>query len=805
MSNKFAFTTQICFRPIFKIDDKQDFVNNFKAQTFDLTNIDEANNKIAKVVKQIKDIQDNKKFSNTVKQDKFNNYASGIDNEAIRKTAQDFDILNGSVDDFANNALANLYASEIKVTTGFVGVKSTIDTFNSSQIQGTESEKAYAQAVGQTNANLGKYLTNLNGAKASMHGYAGNLALTATKTIGLKVATMALNTALNAGIAFLVSEGISLLNDWIHSEERAKEAADELKNSYDETTSNIESNLSAVSGFSEEFKKLSKGVDENGNNVSLTADQYSRYKEIVEELVDINPNLLKGYNSENEAIIDKNSAIERTIELLKEQQRLENKKLVSDDSLETLVEGTESDFENIKSKFKDGFQLTSDNGDWLWSGNLKDARSYLQGGINNLATRFNTNSESLVDMSGLQKYWSMSGAEFLREIESFKNEYKSIIAEMLSSDEIDKFRAEYQNSILDKMIPLIQEKYTPALKELDELSKSLNNTLQYAASSMSEYDDLSEGQKSFISSYINNFSIGYAEDIDDWAEDMDKYEEEIKAQKENIEKLVKDIPNDISLSSGIDLLFELNDDMTVQEYQKQVQEIIATLQQSEYFKNKDENDILLEIGLGIKIEGSNDVQTEVETIVKNIKERALKTWGYNVSFDTSDINTVKELSDLDFENFDNFAEAMDEVNHVIADTNNIETLAANLNDIKENQFDNATKGLEKFNSALEQLVNNESLSGDEVFELINLNDNLAGAFTKTSDGFTVNIDKMQEARREYVKETLSNVEKEIEANKALAYSQEQSLLSQKDKLAELKAKRTSLVKSLAIRLILKAL
>ncbi len=293
------------FRPIFNFNENEGFVNNFKAQVFDLTNFDEANNKLDKIKKQIVQIQKSKELStNTDKQNAFADYASGIDNKAIRDTAQDFDILNGSVDDFANNALANLYAGEIKVTTGFTGVNSVIKTFNSSQIQGTESEKAYAQAVGQTNANLGKYLTNLNGAKASMHGYAGNLALTATKTIGLKVATMALNTALNAGIAFLVSTGIQKVHDLINAEEIAAEKAaeqakkiEEEAQKYKESTKSLQENIST-------FKELR-------NNTELTSEGK-------EQLIAIQEKLIETYGVEAEGLDLVNGKYDETLAKLKE-------------------------------------------------------------------------------------------------------------------------------------------------------------------------------------------------------------------------------------------------------------------------------------------------------------------------------------------------------------------------------------------------------------------------------------------------------------------------------------------------------
>lgn len=100
---------------------------------------------------------------------------------------------------------------------------------------------------------------------------------------------MALTMGVSAGISLLIGG----LDKLIVNEEEAAEKADELKSKYEETTTALKDNLKTVEGFSDEFNKLSKGVDEHGNNIGLTTDQYSRYKEIVEQLVGIYPDLVK--------------------------------------------------------------------------------------------------------------------------------------------------------------------------------------------------------------------------------------------------------------------------------------------------------------------------------------------------------------------------------------------------------------------------------------------------------------------------------------------------------------------------------
>lgn len=64
--------------------------------------------------------------------------------------------------------------------------------------KGIEQQSAYAQALAVSNPHLGSYLTNLNGANATMGGYISSLFKAKLSTIGLTVASTALNMAIGA-------------------------------------------------------------------------------------------------------------------------------------------------------------------------------------------------------------------------------------------------------------------------------------------------------------------------------------------------------------------------------------------------------------------------------------------------------------------------------------------------------------------------------------------------------------------------------------------------------------------------------
>ena len=94
--------------------------------------------------------------------------------------------------------------------------------------------------------------------------------------------------------------------------------ASEIKEAYEDVNSTVQENKATLSSVSEEFKKLSRGVDDNGNNIGLSTEEYERYLEISNQLAEMSPSIIQRYDEEGNAIIDKKNALS---ELNEEQER----------------------------------------------------------------------------------------------------------------------------------------------------------------------------------------------------------------------------------------------------------------------------------------------------------------------------------------------------------------------------------------------------------------------------------------------------------------------------------------------------
>ena len=145
-----------------------------------------------------------------------------------------------------------------------------------------------------------------------------------------------------------------------------KEASDAYKNN--------QSKLKEIDNqeFKNEFERLSQGVDENGQNVSLSDEEYENYQSAVEKLTDGHEELIKGYNKEGQAIVDRDKILEKSIELTKEQMELEKQKMYGKDELKHQGKDFNSEQKEIWNDWKKHNKLDLSNiGAQFIQGNIK--------------------------------------------------------------------------------------------------------------------------------------------------------------------------------------------------------------------------------------------------------------------------------------------------------------------------------------------------------------------------------------------------------------------------------------------------
>lgn len=135
---------------------------------------------------------------------------------------------------------------------------------------------------------------------------------------------------------------------------------------FSDKTSEAQDNIRTIKSLSSEFATLAKGVNDSGENINLSAEQFSRYNEIVSQLAQISPELIQGYTAEGNAIVDRNTAISEGIKLQKEYAEEATRSYTNNKSMNDIIEGANvnisdarSDLSDAQSKVKNSLKDTS--------------------------------------------------------------------------------------------------------------------------------------------------------------------------------------------------------------------------------------------------------------------------------------------------------------------------------------------------------------------------------------------------------------------------------------------------------------
>lgn len=451
-------------------------------------------------------------------------------------------------------------------------VKANLDAINKSveqsiavkQAQTAASEaNAVAQATENAQENAGVVAKNAGVAASWKDVIATNAQTAATKTLAVAKGIL---TGITKGVVIMIaSQVIGKAFEWIyesidkavHRAEYLKKEVEELEKTYEDAKKTFSENLTELTTSSDteiyatledEFKRLTRGVDEYGNNISLTSDQYERYKDICEKIVGISPEIAKGYDSATKAIGNNASALSQLIELQKMQARQNVKDLIKDENLDKIAENAYNnisaadEMSDTQSGAKSGYdeQLALS-----FSANARmNGLPGSQVAIASLLDGMGYDSESISKI--LDKYFAYeSSGEMVYYLDQFFEDYIDEIyanKDKLSNTDMFSFLNDFfagDNGAginYDKF--MVQYDVQKIQNQLQEAKNGLIDTLLQIPHGEEAYDNLNDGSKSFIIEWIKNsktFKI-----------DPNATEEEVEQQLESSIELIQKIVNDFA-------------------------------------------------------------------------------------------------------------------------------------------------------------------------------------------------------------------------------------------------------------------
>lgn len=390
---------------------------------------------------------------------------------------------------------------------------------------------------------------------ASNKGFKG-LSTSTTNMLKNIGATMAIAAAVQLAMA-----GLSKLNDYFNITDSAKlEDMEAAIGDYNDAISASKENISTLQGLEDEFNTLSKGVDENGRNVGLSAEQFQRYNEIVDEIAGISPELVRGYSAEGNAILDRNTAIEEGIRLQEEYADSATASYTSLENMNYIIEGAGVDFKdaygNLSDSGKDLAKLLKDTEDSYKQVRRGQVKKVSKNGIINDILGEDIDLQSM-DLSELEAVVSHSDqilgqvAKMKRESGTYTEKEYEQIRDSLSSmegywqDLEDASQPVYDNliawasrmrddgtSIVSEIPDELQSAFQTGLKDLS--MQGVYEGLD-AQELRSRVRDLSNGLQELYDSNeaASKDALGYKDALEQAAEAKEKFAETGDVEKYN--------------------------------------------------------------------------------------------------------------------------------------------------------------------------------------------------------------------------------------------------------------------------------
>ena len=401
-----------------------------------------------------------------------------------------------------SSLLSSLIGTEEKVKSGneswqryFNGLKES-EKWQIKFVQNTDLQKASLSDVKKAyDSARASALAHNEALKAqTLSAKAGKTALHALAKIG------------NIAAIMLISKGIEAafkgIDNLIHSAEHCKERVDELMSSYRNALDEANSNAKTAGDLAVRYETLSKGVNNLGQNLSLTTDEYAEYNNVVNQIADMFPQLVQGYTDEGNAILSLKGNVEQLRDAYKDAQQ---------EAYNLIINGEDSSgndiIQNWRNTQKTGF----------WSDFFDFGADDVGGGI------------SMQDAVDQLKAVSEMSAETYRNIENTINSGTSEQIQDLPEIERQIVQGTYIGKALgiDSNIihPITDEEFEEARKkakalaqtyqaELDSALKSVRTLANAYLMTNEDYAQLDEDAKSAASIIINSLDAEIANGFD---------------------------------------------------------------------------------------------------------------------------------------------------------------------------------------------------------------------------------------------------------------------------------------------------
>lgn len=368
-------------------------------------------------------------------------------------------------------------------------------------VSGIQTAGAAVSQFGMGIQNVGVMISQVNPMLGNMVSTMGSL----VSSVGMGISGIGSMADMIGGPATLAITAVTAaIGAAIYFEKKRKEEirkeAEEVTNSYKEANEAHTKNISSLKSWKDDFITLSKGVDKNGNNVNLSAEEYDHYLEIVNTIAEINPDIVEGYNAQGQAIITNNKALEETLRLEEERAKLNRETYTSTASLNKLIENRNIDEGYIKAiGTSPSTPYTQDlnNQGIIVTGNGQPL--YLQTNKVKTALQNSGLDEDLINPI-LQKYGIKSLNDLDKESYKFQKHYQEI------ENDIDKLIASDPNLEWDKGLMDSFSSFADDKAAFDQAVQPIYEQLATSISDNANYQQIDAELKPVVQDYLKQLA-----------------------------------------------------------------------------------------------------------------------------------------------------------------------------------------------------------------------------------------------------------------------------------------------------------
>ena len=591
--------------------------------------------------------------------------------------------------------------------TGYTKITQAMKQYNALGAVSQKEQQNFATAVSLTNAKLGSYLTGLNGAKASLSGYGVSLIASTAKTVGLTIATTALNAALTFGISAIITGVVSAFATWINSSKEITEAAEEAKDKIASINDDLKTNTETVENAKQRYAELAQEVENlgkvNQSRGSLSTDEYEEFLDLGNQLADVFPQLSKNYDDNGNAILNLSGDVDTIVgsldDLLQKEKDLANQKII--DEFPDVYKGYVQDLGEAESE-------------------VKSAKSEFD--------KINNAYQQLQNSGGMVQAFDKDSL-----LGTFENEDGEEATEVTgylitATGDID--------TAFTSKLETARKNLQYAEQQLEGEKSSIDSYLNTWLQSEFTYNQIDDsGLQTAVQDMIMNF------DFSSLPDNIDKNDWNAVSEylRRNILFAINDVQDNPEISKAISEVFT-NQDLTPEEKANYLQQI------KDYFDDLLGEDNAISISLQPQIKDTDALQKSI----KKTADRFNDSDKIKDFFDTEGINTDEEVND-----FNKVTEGINDADKAIQKWNehkkasedsfeipDADTLKQQISDLNS-AIDSIQSAYDTLNSAVEEYNSNGGqLSIDTIQSLLSLSDEYLACLQVENGQLSLNADAM---------------------------------------------------------------